>query len=283
VDGLWTWEGDSIRPVVMGYDRLVAIGDMDASWDDYEVIVPITIHAIDLAGYSPTSGSPGVGILMRWDGHYDWGGWQPTIGWYPMGALGWYRWRKDTLGDRLMMIVGEDGRPPTEDTSGRKLSYHVSYLFKMRVETISGQGDYGLKVWEEGQPEPSAWDLTAQGELSDPQYGSLLLVAHHVDASFGDVVVIPGPFDPDGYILTVTTIGDGTVAAEPDPPYTYGQVVTLTATADPGWTFIGWDGDLSGDNNPEELAMHGHKAITATFTQDELQIFLPLITVRGSP
>jgi uncharacterized repeat protein (TIGR02543 family) len=111
----------------------------------------------------------------------------------------------------------------------------------------------------------------------------LLLVAHHVDASFGDVVVIPGPFDPDGYVLTVTTIGDGTVAAEPDPPYTYGQVVTLTATADLGWTFTGWDGDLSGDNNPEELAMHGHKAVTATFTQDELQIFLPLITVRGSP
>ena len=282
VDGLWTLEADSIHPEVMGYDRLVAIGDMDASWDDYEVIVPITIHEVDPAGYFYPSGGPGVGILMRWDGHYDWLGWQPTIGWYPIGALGWYRWRKDTLGDRLMMIGGNYGNLLTEDTSGRKLAYSVPYLFKMRVETISGQGDYGLKVWEEGQPEPSAWDLTVQG-VSGPQYGSFLLLAHHVDASFGDVVVIPGPFDQDGYILTVTTIGDGEVAVEPDPPYTYGQVVTLTATADLGWTFTGWDGDLSGDNNPEELAMHGHKAVTATFTQDEIQIFLPLITVQGSP
>jgi uncharacterized repeat protein (TIGR02543 family) len=190
VDGLWTLEGDSIRPVVLGYDRLVAIGDMDASWDDYEVTVPITIH-----GTEPGSSRPGVGILMRWDGHYDWGGSQPTIGWYPLGALGWYRWRNDALGDRLMMM-GNHGTLIAEDANGRKLSYGVSYIFKMHVETMPGQGGvYALKVWEEGQSEPSAWDLVAQEGLSDPQNGSLLLVAHRVDASFGDVSITPGPFE----------------------------------------------------------------------------------------
>ncbi len=43
----------------------------------------------------------------------------------------------------------------------------------------------------------------------------------------------------------------------------------MTATANPGWSFIGWDGDLSGDNNPETLTIDGHKVVTATFTQDK--------------
>jgi uncharacterized repeat protein (TIGR02543 family) len=180
----------------MGYDRLVAIGDMDeSSWHDYEIRVPVTIHGIDPAGYEAPSYGPGVGILMRWDGHYDLGGSQPSLGWYPLGALGWYTWRNDPLGDRLMMI-GNYGDRIAEDTSGRKLAFDVPYIFKMHVETIPGQGGlYALKVWEEGQSEPSAWDLVAQEGLSDPQNGSLLLVAHYVDASFGDVTITPGPFE----------------------------------------------------------------------------------------
>jgi len=194
VDGLWTLEADSIRPVVLGYDRLVAIGDMDASWDEYEITVPVTIHEIDPAGYSPPGYGPGVGILMRWSGHYALGDSQPSLGWYPLGALGWYRWRHDVLKDRLMMI-GNYGALIAEDTSGRKLAYDVPYLFKMHVETVPGQGGlYALKVWEESQSEPLAWDLVAQEGLSDPQYGSLCLVAHYVDASFGDVNITPGPF-----------------------------------------------------------------------------------------
>jgi uncharacterized repeat protein (TIGR02543 family) len=190
VDGLWTLEADSIRPAELGYDRLVAIGDV--SWDDYEVTVPITINGTD-----PLSSGPGVGILMRWTGHTDdpISDWQPKSGYLPLGALGMYRWKNDALGDRLQ-LMGNGAIIVAEDTSGRKLEYDVPYIFKMHVETMPGRGGlYSLKVWEDGQPEPSAWDLYAQEELSDPQNGSFLLFAHHVDASFGDVTVTPGPFD----------------------------------------------------------------------------------------
>ena len=197
VDGLWTLEADSIHPAVLGYDRLVAIGDVDVSWDDYEVTVPITIHGIDPAGYQPPSNGPSVGILMRWTGHTDSpiSGWQPKSGWWPLGAIGMYRWKHGTPGDRLQ-IMGNRGIIVANDTSGRKLGYEVPYIFKMRVETMPGEGGlYSFKVWEDGQPEPSGWDLTAQEGLSDPQNGSFLLLAHHVDASFGDVTVTPGPLD----------------------------------------------------------------------------------------
>ena len=43
VDGLWTKETNSIRPTIIGYDRLINIGDL--TWDDYEITVPVTLNA----------------------------------------------------------------------------------------------------------------------------------------------------------------------------------------------------------------------------------------------
>jgi hypothetical protein len=73
--------------------------------------------------------------------------------------------------------------------------------------------------------------------------------------------VITGTFTEDAYTLTINTVGSGSVGKDPDQAtYHYGDVVTLTATADPGWTFTGWSGDLSGSANPETgLYLHRHQ------------------------
>jgi len=259
VDGLWTKEADSIRPVVLAYDRLVAIGDM--TWDDYEVTVPVTIHEVDM-DTGPASGGPGLGILMRWTGHTDSPvpGWQPKSGWNPFGAIGLWRWSSPASATLQFFQTGvsEDFLPALE----------VRYIFKMRVESVPGQGGlYSLKVWEDdGQPEPSAWNLIHQADSSNLAYGSFMLLAHHVDASFGDVTVTPS----HEYTLTVNEVGGGSVDKDPDQTtYHYGDVVTMTATANLGSSFIGWDGDLLGSDNPETLTIDGHKLVTATFTQDK--------------
>jgi uncharacterized repeat protein (TIGR01451 family) len=73
----------------------------------------------------------------------------------------------------------------------------------------------------------------------------------------------------EAYTLTVTTIGSGSVVTEPARSvYASGEVVTLTATANPGWTFTDWSGDLTGSTTPVTLTMNSDKAVTATFTQD---------------
>jgi hypothetical protein len=86
-----------------------------------------------------------------------------------------------------------------------------------------------------------------------------------VDASFGDVTVVPlAEITPT---LTVTTVGSGTVSVDPaQSQYSYGQVVTLTATAAPGSLFAGWGGGLSGNANPATLVMLDAQVVTATFT-----------------
>jgi peptidoglycan/xylan/chitin deacetylase (PgdA/CDA1 family) len=72
------------------------------------------------------------------------------------------------------------------------------------------------------------------------------------------------------YDLTVNLVGQGAVSKDPDQSsYTPGQVVTLTATANPGWAFGGWSGDLTGSANPTTVTLSSNKTVTATFIQNQ--------------
>lgn len=198
VDGEWLLEADSVRPAAQGYDRLLAIGDM-TQWTDYEVTVPVTIHSVDHTnGHAYPSAGPGVGVILRWQGHYNWENWQPHYGFFPLGAIGWYRWT-NYVGNRWSM-QGNGGTILDFDYSDPPQT-GLTYLFKMRVETLGGLDVYKFKMWEESTTEPTSWRLTgsqnngANAEYPDLDTGCMLLVAHHVDVSYGDVVITPGPFD----------------------------------------------------------------------------------------
>lgn len=186
VDGPWQIQGNAVRTLQLNYDRLLAIGDL--GWRDYEVTVPITIHSFDESVWTPDVIGPAaaVGLLLRWQGHTDTRGNAPFDYPFPFGAIGWYRIYPSAT--QLEINRNLDVTPFPKKK--RTLSLGVPYVFKMRVETVAGVGGlYRLKVWQQGEPEPAAWDLTQQEDLSDPQSGSILLLAHYVDASFGPVSV----------------------------------------------------------------------------------------------
>ncbi|MBI4717837.1 MAG: acyl-ACP--UDP-N-acetylglucosamine O-acyltransferase [Planctomycetes bacterium] len=68
--------------------------------------------------------------------------------------------------------------------------------------------------------------------------------------------------------VTVDVVGRGSVQQRSAPPQDRGlKVVELTAHAEPGWTFTGWNGNLSGAGNPASVVLDGHKRITATFAR----------------
>ena len=93
---------------------------------------------------------------------------------------------------------------------------------------------------------------------------------------------ITATFTQDEYMLDVTIVGGGGVTKNPATgPYYYDDVVTLTATADPGWTFSGWSGDASGSSNPLPVTMDGNKDVTATFTQIEYTLDVTVVGGGG--
>ncbi len=69
------------------------------------------------------------------------------------------------------------------------------------------------------------------------------------------------------YTLATQTVGSGSVSLNPaGGTYDENTVVELTATADAGFEFTGWSGELSGNSNPDSVTMSGNKTVTATFT-----------------
>jgi regulation of enolase protein 1 (concanavalin A-like superfamily) len=263
VDGKWSLTGSGVRTQETGYDRLIAIGDL--AWQDYEVEVPVTLHSIDFASAGGMSGDPALGLLMHWTGHTDdpIAGWQPKTGFIPFGDIAWWRW--SSLNQARLEIYGSGIYKDYLPVTG------LPYIFKMNVETVPGiERIYRVKAWLSDQTEPATWDLTHKVPLSTLGHGSFMLVAHHVDATFGNVSV--RPLGPSTYQLTVSTVGGGSVTIDPaQSQYNPGQVVSLTATPNAGWYFAGWSGDLSGTGNPATLTMNSSKSVTAIFAQMDVE------------
>lgn len=188
VDGRWNLTSAGPRTAITGYDRAIALGER--TWTDYEVTVPITVHAW------PIAGDGGVGIIARWDGHA--GAYPLPSGWSDMGSYGYYSNDEDPNRAGLAMWLNGSRRVAT-GIDKFEMALGVPYIFKLRVETVtSTSARYSLKAWRQGDPEP-AWESSTFSEVyrvvdtNDKPRGGVLLVAHHADATFGDVTVTQIP------------------------------------------------------------------------------------------
>ena len=72
------------------------------------------------------------------------------------------------------------------------------------------------------------------------------------------------------YPLTLSTEGEGTVSERvisTKTDYASGTVGELTAKAADHWVFDHWEGDLSGSNNPAQVAISSAKTVKAVFVK----------------
>jgi hypothetical protein len=192
IDGVWALTPEGLRNTEPDYDRIIAIGPVDAL-TDCEILAPITVNAIHEPGWTnPNSTAPGLGIVHRWTGHSDWPVVcrQPHCGFLPSGAQGWYDW-----GDAGGALFLMDSRYQFMQRAPEswKLRNGVTYLWRMRLRTAADGCHYSLNVWPDCEPEPTAPMLSGVDAERDPRVnpprGSLLIVAHHIDATIGDVTV----------------------------------------------------------------------------------------------
>jgi hypothetical protein len=158
---------------------------------------------------------------------------QPKSGYLPFGGLGWLRWTGGFTGQPKMHFhygdtVGwaDEGLPPVQPAGSESgpapfaaVAYSDfgpaavqpggTYWMRMRCETLpdTPQGEgvtrYSWKIWDAIDPEPLDWafEITQESAVA-LRRGGVVLVAHHVDATFGDVVItalagdtspVPGP------------------------------------------------------------------------------------------
>lgn len=98
---------------------------------------------------------------------------------------------------------------------------------------------------------------------------------------------VTATFLQEQYDLDVNVVHNGvgtggTVAVSPvKSTYVYGDVVTLSASLNPGWTFGGWSGDVTGSELEKEITITGDTAVTATFDQIRYEIDVTIIGESG--
>jgi LmbE family N-acetylglucosaminyl deacetylase len=194
LEGAWVYEAgaDGVRPLAPGFDRAIVLGQFD--WSGYDVTVPVTVRWFD-----QTKSSAGVGVGLGWQGHADYGGSQPRAG-HPYGSIcSFGRSTPEPTLPRLEMV---ENRGSVEDTvvaaeaQPRTVTLGVPYTMKFRRANLgNGSARYSCKLWRSNSPEPSAWDLTVdltnRPGTTGPFPGSSFLLAHNIDATFGDVQVVP--------------------------------------------------------------------------------------------
>ncbi|MEM7142391.1 MAG: hypothetical protein AAF548_15310 [Actinomycetota bacterium] len=190
VDGIWSVGAEGIRTEQIGYDRLVAIGDIE--WTDYEATFTVTIHDDDPRGYDPTS-EPFVGIVLRWPGHNqqdEESNEQPRWFYWPAGSLSGYYLALDGTSE-VRLETNESIMQ--DDEAGFVMDFDTTYAVRARVEGGPGGADHRLKIWPAAEDEPLNWTVDEVAGTNDigTEGGSLLLVAHYFDVTFGDVEVTP--------------------------------------------------------------------------------------------
>src|SRR6185436_5709939 len=114
---------------------------------------------------------------------------------------------------------------------------------------------------------PSLNSSNYAGPFTLTNSATIRVIAYSADLSqssqLGPIQVVIVPV----YSLTITTLGEGTVAANPSPgPYPSNTVVAVTATPVANWIFLGWTGDATGPNPAITVTMDHDKSVQAEFS-----------------
>ena len=191
VDGQWALTADGIRTKTISYDRAIVVGDL--SWENYEITVPFIIHSVNPIE-SPSNGA-GLGIIVHWNGHSDEPivCEQPRCGWWDKSATAWYGW--DEYGRSTGLLLSGYNDTPLAKDLNMELELGTWYDLRLSVDTsMANAGEhYRLKIWPSTALEPQTWTLIGEQPFGRPESGSLLLVAHHVDITFGNLEITTLP------------------------------------------------------------------------------------------
>jgi len=125
------------------------------------------------------------------------------------------------------------------------------------------------RIYNEGTTVTLTAPSTYHGKSFNNWSGDLSGNANPASITMNGPKSVVANFVQNQYTLTVNInpSGSGSVTRNPNKStYVYGEQVTLTATANPGYTFTNWSGDESGSANIVTHTMNGNETVTANFT-----------------
>ncbi|WP_406944941.1 tetratricopeptide repeat protein [Halobacillus sp. SY10] len=138
---------------------------------------------------------------------------------------------------------------------------------------VDGQGRVVITPAQESYEQGDVIQLQAVGEpgwtfvrwAGDLQ-GIEDTIEHTVDGHLNVTAI----FESNAHQLNLSIEGEGEVFRDSlSNTYSHGETISLRAKPAPGWTFEGWEGDLTGATTNARLTFDDDKQIRAVFTEKE--------------
>ncbi|WP_234567660.1 InlB B-repeat-containing protein [Rhodohalobacter sp. 614A] len=152
------------------------------------------------------------------------------------------------------------------------------------LETTAQPAEGGTITPESGTF-PEGEEVSIQAEPSDGWRfvrweGNASGTSNPVTLNMSKNQSVTGVFEKRDYPLNLMIEGEGTVQeiVVTAKDYPFQTTVQLTAVAADGWQFVGWSGDLEGEENPVEIVIDKEKSITALFEKREYELN---VTIEG--
>jgi hypothetical protein len=187
----------------------------------------------------------------------------------PVPDNGWrfVEWSGDLSGSEVPKTITVDGEKTVNVKFERKnYPLTVTVVGEGTVtETVLPQKttEYPFQTVVQLTPVPSeGWEFVEWG-------GDLSGSTIPLEVTIIKVLNVVGVFGRKDYPLNITVEGEGSVIEEviqaKHSHYPYGTVVRLTSIPAKDWKFVGWEGDLVGNENPVSITIDREKTVTAVF------------------
>lgn len=182
----------------------------------------------------------------------------------PDSGFTFLEWIGDASGTNTTTTVVMSRDKYVQALFGTPIGTTVIGAGSVNVDPSSPLYPYGATIRITGLPQPGSylaqWGASASGTNNPVEFV--------VSNSNPTVAAVFSTLTGSERTLTVLEGGHGRVSPNPAGTfYNSGQIVTLTATPDPGQDFLGWGGAANGDQNPLIVTMNTNKLITATFSK----------------
>jgi hypothetical protein len=195
----------------------------------------------------------------------------PAAGWSFAG------WSGDlTSSDNAARLFMDGHKTITATFTQNHYSLQIHSIGHGRVDRSPNQADYVYDKEVQLTARPAVgWGFAGWS-------GAAMASTNPYSLVITDHLAITATFIQGSYPLTITTSGAGSVTRNPNQDsHHYGDMVELTASPTPGWSFTGWSGAATGSQNPLVWHVTGPTQIQATFTQMPYTLTVS-ITGQGS-
>ena len=165
------------------------------------------------------------------------------------------------------------------------------YLLNVVVNNEGAGGEGNVVTKSPDQPTYVYGDVVQLTATPQPGWsfvswsGSAVGTSPTISVTMDSSKTVTARFKQDQYALNVNVINDGvgsggTISVSPiKSTYVYGDVVTLRANVNQGWTFGGWSGAITSGDAEVQVTMTGNTDVNATFVQDQYDLAVEIVSL----